>query len=317
MAGSMVFAIPAAAAPPAPVTDVHVSSDVDGDGQVFATISWTQQDPNAAGARVCGKEGTKAPTAAYGCNVEGESDQSSVRILLRSWTTYTFSVFAYSGEGQQREFSTAVTTRPWHGTVLAIRECSAPLYGEPCRVETWLTDTHTHDRLKNTRVALYEGDATSSPAWHEYDADRTNSNGVAHVPVTLRRAHHLQWRFAGSDGILAGASYSDLVYPGFKVTGHLTSSSAHVGQKVKFFGTVHPVVARAVAHLYYEGHLGVYPTGVKTEVRKRRLPTGRTAYGYVLTVPTDSRGTTRYTVIVNGDPDLGSGISPERTLTVS
>ena len=319
-AASLITAVPASAAPPPPVQDVTVTTGLDSLGTTIVTISWSPTGPETTGVRTCAQQGVHPAMDPSACDIHSDSATSSNILYLAGGKTYSFSVFAYSGGGKSAEFSAPVTTQPWHGSKVRFRvACGMPTYGEPCRFDAILTDTRIDTNLQGAKVELWRGPPHRDPTWHRYDADRTDGDGDAHVPVTLREAHYFQWRFQGVQGVLASTSYQQLLEPAIKVTAHLTRSSAGLGEKVKLYGIVRPAIDDL--RITLDEHKtspcpGWYLPGQRTRATRQQLPNGKTTFGYVMTISRSTPGSYPFRVTTGGHDGFRPGYSNTVTLTV-
>lgn len=319
--GSFVVSTRAIAAPPAPVSGVTVTPGVNAYGEVLATISWTQQDPSAQGARACAKQGVHPATSPDACDVLSDTYDSFANLLLTRGRTYSFSVFAFTGDdASQREFASPTTTQPWHGTRLTLRTvCGIPVYDEPCRFETVLTDTFTDQHLAGAHVTLQQGPYEPNTSLQEYGADNTDTDGLAHVSVTMHKAHHYQWQYLGADRILATVSRDEPVRPELQVTAHLTSASARPGQNVKMYGVVRPAVTGLRVYLseyVSQPCAGYGSAGQRVTPQWQRLPNGHRAFGYVFTISRSTLGKHTFRADANGNKGFNAGYSRPVTFTV-
>lgn len=304
------------ASPPSPVTSVTIQPA----GAGYANVSWSGQDQSATGVRVCVKIGATASTDPTNCDIQMDRvGQSSTYAQLKPGTTYSFSVFAYSGDGTAREYSQAATTPAWHGSKIALTrpECAA---AKPCTLHAQLTDTYQHSAIAGQAVQLWTRPLNGSTEWQSGGSAVTDGNGVAAITMTFptTRTQQIQWKFAGAEQLLGSDSNTTWFTPTFTVTAHLTKTHARPNEKVKLWGAVQPDEKNVMADLltYDTRCHGFDGSGTVVSVKRQQLPNGHTTFGYVFVVSRSTPGTTRYEVLIDRQGWPGSKTSPEVTLTV-
>lgn len=300
-----------------PVSDVHVTPGVATSGGVKVNITW-QQDPGAAGVRVCERPGTTPDTDPTACSAHVDVPSGGAAPQLppvHKNQPYVFTLFAY--DSGQQHFSSGVS-KDLDGTTLAMTGVGKIRYGAGLTLHTVLRNMSGPSALAGRTVALWAIGPQAGATWHQVASRTTDSTGAAKAHVTPKVNTTFQWRYHGrKDVLLATTSARKLVHVAYVVTATLTRSTVTKGAQFDLYGVVKPAESGAFVHL--QRWINGTWTTLTTEVREKlqTLPNGRHVVGYLFTLKATTRGTFHLRVLRAGTAAHAAGRSPALTLVVS
>jgi hypothetical protein len=293
---------------PAPPTGVTATA-----GNAAATVSWTApaSDPNAP---IIGYDvqysANGGPFTAVGPNFHTSTLTSHVVTGLTNGTPYVFQVAAINavGTGASSAASSPAVTPVADASTLAIAGPSTVRYGAKALITAKLTDSSTHAAIGSAPVVLYRRAGSSKP-WSGVKTLTTSSTGAASLAVALTANTQFQWRYAGVPTHKAVTSATRSVTASQVVSVARSASSVKHGASVRIYGTVSPSGRGQVVTLQrlVSGHWRSLT--VRATIKSQRLPNGRVAVGYVLSVKLTTRGSYTLRVYKPATSTLAAGYS--------
>jgi len=286
-------------------------------GYGSAAVSWTA--PSDGGSAILGYDVQYSATAGATWVSASSSFHSSPLTTqtvtgLTPGTSYLFRVAAINanGTGSYSAASTAVVPLAPRATALTATAAKSVAYGKAVTVSATLSDKVTHAGIGGKHVTLYDR-TSSKAAWKALKTVTTSVSGKASVAVTLHANLQFEYRYAGEAAHLAVTSNVVAVTATQVVAVHASAASITHGKSVKIYGTVLPVgTGQKVSVQELVGK--TWKTVGTATIKRQKLPNGKTATGYVVTVKLPKKATYHLRATKAATSTLGAGISA--TVTV-
>ncbi len=190
---------------------------------------------------------------------------------------------------------------------LTISRSTAVRYGSATTTSATLKDSKTGHAVAGAALKLYSRTSTAG-AWSLAGSASTSSKGVARKAVKPTRRTYYQWRFAGSPTLKASTSATETVSVRQVVAAHVTPTSIKHGKSVKVYGTVSP--ASSGQKVTLQRLMGkAWKTVTSVAIKRQKLPTGKTATGFVFTAKLAAKGTYSFRVYKRATSTLLAGYS--------
>jgi len=322
----LLLAEPAMAAPQAPTQltvkpGTSLPAHLSGNPYTYVTVSWTQNDPTAAGSRVCIVRSAKPSMDQHVCMIEVDYDApttTSKRIKLVQGETYSFSVFSYDSSSP-RHFSPPITAT-LHAARLTKTQSRPQVYiGESVAFTAQFIDGRTGSPIAHKTVKFWKNE-WSGEGWKRIAALQTDGHGRAAVSTQPTHTTEYYWTFDGNDEQFSVLS-EGFVQVNYRMGARLSSATAAPDQHVKIYGRVRP--NRDHVHVWLSEYEpsgpcgpGMYRNGQEVKAKVQRLPDGHTAFGYIMSISDSTVGRHRFQTAIDATHHMGNGLSPEVTLTV-
>jgi serine protease len=242
---------------------------------------------------------------------------------LTDGTAYVFRVAAINsvGTGNYSPASTPVTPTappppPNDATsVLSAKSQTIPV-GKSATLTTLVIDPTTSAPLAATTVTL-QAESASQTSFHVVQSLVTSATGTTSILVKPTMTTHYEFQFAGGTGHEASVGNIITISVAPRVAVSASKSRVKRGKTVDLYGTITPVKAGTVVWLQHQVGTTWKTLAGHATVKKQKLPNGKQADGYVLKVPTGSRGSASYRVLVKSSKTMVAGWSTAKKITVT
>lgn len=308
---------PAATAPDAPADAPTVTA-----GHESATVSWVAPAVDG-GHPVSGYDLEVSTDGTTWTSVSGtyNTDPSTTQVVseLTDGTIYLFRVAAINsvGVGGYSPASIGVTPVPPPDDVSGFTPTASRTItiGNSTALSATAFDADTSSPLAAMSVQLLAR-TNAQATFHLVTTAATSAAGLASVSVRPTVTAHYEFYFPGGSGHAAATGAELTVFVAPVVTAKITKSSVRRGGRALLYGALAPARAGSTVWLQREV-AGTWKTlAVHAVVKHQKLPNGKRALGYVLRIPTGSRGASTYRAIVKASSRLASGASSARRVTV-
>ena len=282
-----------------------------------ASVSWTA--PSDGGSALLGYDVQYSSTDGASWVSASSAFHSSTLTTqtvsgLTAGTSYVFRVAAINGNGtgSYSTASAAVVPLAPRATSLTAAAAKSVAYGKAVTVSATLTDKATHAGLGSKHVTLYDR-TSSKAAWKALKTVTTSAGGKAGVAVTMRSNLQFEYRYAGEAAHASATSNIVSVTATQVIAVHASASAITHGKSVKIYGTVSPTgTGQKVSVQELVGR--TWKTVGTATIKRQKLPNGKTATGYVVTVKLAKKGTYHLRATKAATSTLGAGVSA--TVTV-
>jgi len=185
-------------------------------------------------------------------------------------------------------------------------------YGKSVTVAATLSDKVTHAGISGKHVTLYDR-TSSKAAWKALKTVTTSASGKAAVAVTLHSNLQFEYRYAGEASHGAVTSNVLSVTATQVIVIHSSASSIKHGKTVKIYGTVLPTGTGQKVSVQELVGKSWKTVGTAT-IKRQKMPNGKTATGYVVTVKLSKAGSYHLRATKAATSTLGAGISASVTV---
>ena len=198
LVGAGLAAVPTSAGSLAPVSKIHVAPSNDNDGTPVVDVSWPSVPAGADGVLVCLHRGVSPAATPDSCESQIAVDRpglSSGPITIHPGKNYVVEAFSYQTTSPITYSSPVSKVR--HGIKVGMSSrCGAQTAGSTCTLKATVTDATTGGRLANRKVQLWMSREKQPAHWTLVGTRSTNSNGVAHIRITLDKTQLYEWYYS-------------------------------------------------------------------------------------------------------------------------
>lgn len=293
---------PAAGTPTATTNSVTVKWTAPADNGSPITSYTVQYKPHTSATWIT-KSSTVSPSA------------TSYTITgLAPGTAYDVHVAATNDVGMSAYSATKTITTLADATALTISKATKIAYGKTVTIGGTIKDTTTKKPLSGASVSLYSK-PTGSSTYKLVKTVKSSSTGAISVAgVKPAKTTTYQWRYAGTAAHKAANSATDTVTVTRTATITASLKTINKGKTTKIFGLVSPVAGGTATIQRKSG--ARWLSGMHAAIKRQKLPSGRTAIGYVVVYKGTAKGKFTFRVSVPSITGYGPVISAT-TVTVT
>jgi hypothetical protein len=212
-------------------------------------------------------------------------------------------------------YPTQATASP-DNTALTISKAAKIASGKTVTITGTIKDSTTNKAIANATVSLYAKPTGKTSYSKVKDVKSSSSGALSAKSVKPTKTTTYEWRYAGTATHKSAVSKTDVITVSRTATIAASPKSIKKGKSTKLYGVVAPV-AGGTATVQKKSGSKWLSAGHAT-IKKEKLPNGKTAIGYIVSVKGTAKGKFTYRVSVSGVTGYAAVVSTgTSTVTVS